>query len=34
VFPVVLKKVADFQKTLVDEPIIKLGTPDPYVPGK
>ena len=34
VFPVVLKKVADFQKTLADEPIIKIGTPDPYVPGK
>ena len=34
VFPVVLKKVADFQKTLAVEPIIKLGTPDPYVPGK
>ncbi|MEE8305228.1 MAG: arylsulfatase, partial [Candidatus Tectomicrobia bacterium] len=32
VFPVVLKKVVEFQKTLVAEPPIRLGTPDPYVP--
>jgi len=34
VFPVVLKKVIKFQKTLAIEPPIKLGTPDPYVPPK
>jgi arylsulfatase len=34
VFPVVLKKVVEFQKTLVMEPPIKLGTPDPYKPKK
>jgi arylsulfatase len=34
VFPVVLKKVIEFQKTLAVEPPIRLGTPDPYVPGK
>jgi arylsulfatase len=34
VFPVVLKKVVEFQKTLAAEPPIRLGTPDPYVPGK
>ena len=32
VFPVVLKKVVEFQKTLVMEPPIRLGTPDPYQP--
>jgi arylsulfatase len=32
VFPVVLKKVLEFQKSLAVEPPIKLGTPDPYVP--
>jgi arylsulfatase len=32
VFPVVLKKVVEFQKTLVMEPPIRLGTPDPYTP--
>jgi arylsulfatase len=32
VFPVVLKKVVDFNKSLVEEPPIRLGTPDPYVP--
>ena len=31
VFPVVLKKVIEFQKTLAIEPPIRLGTPDPYV---
>jgi arylsulfatase len=34
VFPVVLKRVLEFKKTLVREPPIRLGTPDPYVPGK
>jgi arylsulfatase len=34
VFPVVLKKVIEFRKTLTMEPPIKLGTPDPYLPGK
>jgi arylsulfatase len=34
VFPVVLKRVVAFQKTLIEEPPIKLGTPDPYVPTK
>ena len=33
VFPVVLKKVIEFQKTLAQEPPIRLGTPDPYVPS-
>ena len=32
VFPVVLKKVIEFKKTLAMEPPIRLGTPDPYVP--
>lgn len=34
VFPVVLKKVVEFQKTLAVELPIRLGTPDPYVPPK
>jgi arylsulfatase len=34
VFPVVLKKVVDFKKTLAVEPPIRLGTPDPYIPKK
>jgi len=34
VFPVILKKVIEFKKTLAVEPPIKLGTPDPYVPKK
>lgn len=33
VFPVVFKKVLEFKKTLAKEPLIPLGTPDPYVPG-
>jgi arylsulfatase len=32
VFPVVLKKVLEFKKTLVKEPPIPLGTQDPYAP--
>ena len=34
VFPVVLKKVIEFKKTLMVEPPIQLGTPDPYLPAK
>ena len=34
VFPVVLKKVVAFQKSLLEEPPIRMGTPDPYVPSK
>jgi arylsulfatase len=34
ILPVVLSRVIDFQKTLVTEPPIQLGTPDPYVPSK
>ncbi len=34
VFPVVLKRVVEFQKSLIAEPPIRLGTPDPYVPKK
>jgi arylsulfatase len=34
VFPVVLKRVIEFRKTLVMEPPIRLGTPDPYQPSK
>ena len=34
VFPVILKKVVDFKKTLAAEPPIRLGTPDPYTPAK
>jgi len=33
VFPVVLKKVIEFRGTLVAEPPIRLGTPDPYEPA-
>jgi arylsulfatase len=32
VFPVIFGSIAEFQKTLLMEPPIKLGTPDPYVP--
>lgn len=34
ILPVVMSRVIDFQKTLVTEPPIRLGTPDPYVPSK
>jgi len=34
VFPVMFKKIVQFQKTLVVEPPIQLGTPDPYMPAK
>jgi arylsulfatase A-like enzyme len=34
VFPVVLKKVIAFKKSLVEEPPIPLGTPDPYSPAR
>ena len=32
--PVIFKKIVEFQKTLVEEPPIQLGTPDPYKPAK
>jgi arylsulfatase len=32
VLPVIFKKIVEFQKTLVEEPPIQLGTPDPYIP--
>lgn len=34
VLPVVLKQVVEFQKSLLQEPPIRLGTPDPYTPPK
>ena len=34
ILPVVMSRVIDFQKTLITEPPIRLGTPDPYVPSK
>jgi hypothetical protein len=34
IFPVVMSRVVEFQKSLVDEPPIRLGTPDPYKPPK
>jgi arylsulfatase A-like enzyme len=34
VLPVMFKKIVEFQKTLVEEPPIQLGTPDPYKPSK
>ena len=34
VLPVVFKKIVEFQKTLVQEPPIPMGTPDPYQPKK
>ena len=34
ILPVMFKKIVAFQKTLVQEPPIKLGTPDPYEPPK
>jgi len=34
ILPVVMSRVVNFQKTLIEEPPIKLGTPDPYVPSK
>ena len=30
--PVMFRKIVEFQKTLVEEPPIQLGTPDPYSP--
>jgi len=32
ILPPVLERVLAFQKSLIDEPPIRLGTPDPYVP--
>ena len=34
ILPVVLSRVVEFQESLVAEPPIRLGTPDPYVPHK
>jgi arylsulfatase len=34
VLPVIFKKIVEFQKTLVAEPPIQLGTLDPYEPSK
>ena len=34
VLPVVMSRVMDVQKTLAQEPPIRLGTTDPYVPSK
>lgn len=34
VLPVVTKKIIEFNRSLADEPPIKLGTPDPYIPVK
>ena len=34
VLPVIFPKIVEFQKTLVEEPPIQLGTPDPYEPPK
>ncbi len=34
VLPVIFEKIVKFQKTLLKEPPIKLGTPDPYTPAE
>ena len=34
VMPAVFEKIVKFQKTLIQEPPIPLGTPDPYEPPK
>ena len=34
VLPPVLERIVAFKRTLVEEPPIRLGTPDPYVPKK
>ncbi|MHC4223693.1 MAG: sulfatase-like hydrolase/transferase, partial [Planctomycetota bacterium] len=34
VMPAMLKRIAAFQRSMVEEPPILLGTPDPYTPGK
>jgi arylsulfatase len=34
VLPVIFPKIVEFQKSLVEEPPIQLGTPDPYEPPK
>ncbi len=34
VMPAVFEKIVEFQRTLVQEPPIPLGTPDPYEPGQ
>lgn len=33
VLPVLFKRIVEFQKSLAQEPPIKLGTPDPYLPS-
>ena len=32
--PVLFEKIVGFQQTLLEEPPIQLGTPDPYSPPK
>ena len=32
VLPVIFKKIVEFQESLIEEPPIQLGTPDPYTP--
>jgi arylsulfatase len=32
--PVVLERLVAFKKSLIIEPPIRLGTPDPYLPGR
>ena len=34
VFPIMFEKIVDFKKTLLVEPPILMGTPDPYEPSK
>ena len=34
VMPAIMERLAEHKKTLMKEPPIQLGTPDPYVPGK
>ncbi len=34
IFPIVMSRVIEFQKSLATEPPIQLGTPDPYQPPK
>ena len=32
IMPAVLKRIAAFRRSMVEEPPIRLGTQDPYVP--
>ena len=34
VLPVIFKQIVAHQRSLAEEPPIKMGTPDPYVPAK